>query len=144
MLKALLNKIKSERPNLMPLTVWGAYQRLDKIKSSNPVSELTALVSLLRTVCGLDVEPTAFEDVVRKNFQTWIMSYHSGGSEKFDEEQMQWLRMIRDHIATSFHVEKDDFDLAPFNAQGGLGKMHQLFGDEMTSLVDELNGALVA
>lgn len=144
MLKALLNKIKSERPNLMPLTVWGAYQRLDKIKSSNPVSELTALVSLLRTVCALDAEPTAFEDVVRKNFQTWIMSYHSGGSEKFDEEQMQWLRMIRDHIATSFHVEKDDFDLAPFNARGGLGKMHQLFGGEMTSLVEELNEALVA
>lgn len=144
MLKALLNKIKLERPNLMPLAVWGAYQRLDKIKSNNPVSELTALVSLLRTVCGLDKEPTAFEHTVRKNFQDWIMSYHSGGSVKFTKEQMEWLHMIRDHITTSFRVEKDDFDLSPFDAKGGLGKMHQLFGGEMTSLIDELNEVLVA
>ena len=144
MIKGLLSKIKLDRPNLMPLTVWGAYQRLDKVKSNDPISELTALVSLIRTVCGLDSEPTAFEDTARKNFQNWIMSYHSGGAVKFDEEQMEWLRMIRDHIASSFHIEKDDFDLSPFDSKGGLGRMNQLFGNEITDLVEELNEALVA
>jgi len=144
MIKALLGKIKLDRPNLMPLAVWDAYRKLDKVKSKDPVSELTALVSLLRTVCELDADPTAFEDIVRRNFQTWIMASHSGGSVKFTKEQMEWLQMIRDHIASSFHIEKDDFDLSPFNAKGGLGKMHQLFGNEMTSLVEELNEALVA
>ncbi|MDB2514622.1 DEAD/DEAH box helicase family protein [Alphaproteobacteria bacterium] len=144
MIKALLGKIKLDRPNLMPLAVWDAYRKLDKVKSKDPVSELTALVSLIRTVCKLDAEPTAFEDTVRRNFQTWIMSYHSGGSGKYTKEQMEWLRMIRDHIASSFHIEKDDFDLSPFDAKGGLGKMHQLFGNEMSSLVEELNEALVA
>ena len=52
--------------------------------------------------------------------------------------------MIRDHITASFHIEKDDFNSAPFDAKGGLGKMHQLFGNEMLSLVEELNEALVA
>lgn len=144
MIKALLGKIKLDRPNLMPLAVWNAYRKLDKVKSKDPVSELTALVSLLRTVCELDAEPIAFEDTVRRNFQTWIMSYHSGGSVKFTKEQMEWLHMIRDHVASSFHIEKDDFDLSPFDAKGGLGKMHQLFGKDMTSLVEELNEALVA
>ena len=51
--------------------------------------------------------------------------------------------MIRDHVASSFHIEKDDFDLAPFDAKGGLGKMHQLFGNEMSGLVEDLNEALV-
>ena len=52
--------------------------------------------------------------------------------------------MIRDHIASSFHIEKDDFDLSPFDAKGGLGEMHQLFGNDMKNLVEELNEVLVA
>ena len=41
---------------------------------------------------------------------------------------------------TSFQLERDDLD----DAQGGLGKMHQLFGDQMDALIDELNRELVA
>ena len=40
------------------------------------------------------------------------------GPLKFNEEQMNWLRMIKDHIASSFH-EIDDLDYTPFDAQGG-------------------------
>jgi type I restriction enzyme, R subunit len=52
--------------------------------------------------------------------------------------------MIRDHLMTSLRFERDDLDFAPFDAQGGLGKMHQLFGDSMDALIDELNENLVA
>ena len=45
---------------------------------------------------------------------------------------------------TSFHLERDDLDYAPFDSQGGLGKMHELFGDQMDALMDELNRELVA
>lgn len=34
--------------------------------------------------------------------------------------------------------------MSPFDAQGGLGKMWQLFGEGMDPLLDELNEALVA
>jgi type I restriction enzyme R subunit len=44
----------------------------------------------------------------------------------------------------SHYLECDDLDYAPFDAQGGLGKMHQLFGDQMDSIIDELNRELVA
>ncbi len=33
---------------------------------------------------------------------------------------------------------------APFDAQGGLGKMHQLFGDGMEGMITEMNQALTA
>ena len=33
---------------------------------------------------------------------------------------------------------------APFDAEGGLGKMYQLFGDRMDTIMNELNEALVA
>jgi hypothetical protein len=34
--------------------------------------------------------------------------------------------------------------VSPFNQIGGLGKAHQLFGDQLPKLLEELNGVLVA
>ena len=81
---------------------------------------------------------------VRRNFQQWIVTRHSGSGEKFNEGQMDWLRMIRDHIITSFHLDRDDLDMAPFDGKGGLGQMYKLFGDRMDDVIDELNEALAA
>jgi type I restriction enzyme R subunit len=144
MLSEVMEKLKADQPKLAPLRVWQAYRQLDIYQGSQPISELTALVGLIRRVCGMDETVANFEDTVRRNFQNWIMKHHSGGGEKFNEEQMSWLRMIRDHVATSFHIERDDLELAPFDGQGGLGKMYQLFGAQMDALLDELNEALVA
>jgi len=52
--------------------------------------------------------------------------------------------MIRDHIAANLGIETDDFDYAPFSQQGGLGKVHQLFGEELNVIIEELNEALAA
>ena len=57
---------------------------------------------------------------------------------------MQWLRMIKDHVASSFHIEREDFERVPFAPVGGLGKMYQLFGEQMEPIIDELNEALAA
>ena len=102
------------------------------------------LVALIRRVCGLDAKLSTFDDTVHRNFQNWVMKHHTGDSEKFNEEQMDWLRMIRDHVGNSIHVERDDLEMSPFDGQGGLGKMHQLFGARMDTLLGELNEVLVA
>ena len=143
-IKALLEQLRQERPKLAPLRVWQAYAHLDNYKGENPLSELTALVALIRRVCGIDPGIRTFGSTVRKNFQDWIMKYHAGGSDKFNEQQMAWLHLIRDHVASSFHVERDDLDMAPFDAQGGLGRMYQLFGERMDWVMGELNRELVA
>ena len=57
---------------------------------------------------------------------------------------MSLLTMIRDHISTSFHLERDDLDIAPFDRAGGLGKMYQLFRDRMDPPIEELNEVLAA
>lgn len=41
---------------------------------------------------------------------------------------MSWLRMIRNHVAVSIHMERDDLEMALFDGQGRLGKMVALFG----------------
>jgi type I restriction enzyme R subunit len=52
--------------------------------------------------------------------------------------------MIRDHIAANLGIEPDDFEYAPFSQEGGLGKVHQLFGKDLTPIMNDLNISLVA
>ncbi len=144
MIKEVLRKLSEDRPRLAPLTVWRAYAHLDDYKGDNPAGDLTALVALIRRVTGLDDTLTRHSDRVRRNFQNWILKRHSGAGEKFSEQQMEWLRMIRDHLATSFTIERDDLDMAPFNGKGGLGQMYSLFGDKMDGVMTEINEALSA
>ena len=104
----------------------------------------TALVALVRRVCGIDEKLAPYSDTVRRNFQTWILKRHSGAGEKFTGEQLDWLHMIRDHIVTSIHIDRNDLDMAPFDANGGLGKMYKLFGNEIENMLSEMNEALTA
>jgi type I restriction enzyme, R subunit len=144
MVKDLLKRLTEDRPNLAPLMVWRAYAHLDDYKGDTPTSDLAALVALVRRVCGLDQTLIRHSDRVRRNFQNWILKRHSGAGEKFSDAQMDWLRMIRDHLATSFVIERDDLELSPFDGKGGLGQMYALFGDGMEDIMTEMNEALSA
>lgn len=142
MIKALLTSLKADRPRLAPLTVWRAYAHLDDYKGKDPRSELTALVALVRRVTGVDERLMRHSDRVRANFQRWIMAEHAGAADKFTDEQMEWLRMIRDHLEASFRIERDDLEHAPFDGRGGLGRMHTLFGERTDAVMAELNEAV--
>lgn len=74
---------------------------------------------------------------------------------------MPWLSSL-DHVAANLSIEKDDSELGPFSREGGLGKaclclperiarsqaegrqVHQVFGGELNTIIEELNGALAA
>lgn len=114
------------------------------MNGQSPKNELIALVSLIRKVTGIDEVLTPYDKTVDKNFKDWIFKKHAGAGTKFNDEQMEWLRMIKDHVASSIHFEKEDLYYAPFDAKGGIGKMYELFGDEMDQIIDELNETLVA
>ena len=144
MVREILDKLRKDKPALAPVKIWQAYAELDGQKGTSPQSELTAIVALIRRAIGIDKALTPYDQVVRKNFQNWVLRRHRGAGQKFTEEQMNWLRMIRDHIASSFHIEKDDLDYAPFDSAGGLGNFWRLFGEGTDRLIQELNEELAA
>lgn len=142
-IKAVVAALKAEAPRLAPLRVWDAYARLDALPAdARPLTELTALVALVRRACGLDQKLSPWSDTVRRNYRDWILRENAG--QPFTETQTAWLQMIRDHIMMSFRLDREDLEYAPFDAQGGLGKMYQLFGDRMDPLIAELNKELTA
>jgi type I restriction enzyme R subunit len=142
MIKDLVEKILLDKPTLAPLSVWRAYEQLESV-SGQPKNEMVALVSLIRKVAGIDTALTPYDKTVDRNFQQWLFKKQAG-TLKFSKEQMDWLYMLKEQIATSVHIEADDLDYTPFDAKGGRGKMWQLFGDEMETIINELNEALAA
>jgi len=143
MIKELCDVLKQTKPNLAPLHVWNAYEQIESVNGSRPLEELTALVALVRHAINIDNVLTNYDVTVNKNFQEWVFKKQAGAL-KFTKEQMDWLRMIKEHAASSVHIEKDDFDNTPFAEHGGLAKAYMLFGDELDSIINELNEALAA
>ena len=144
MIKELKEKLQLEKPTLAPAYVWEAYAALEDVKSKQPEDELTALISLIRKVCGIDAELKAYDSTIEANYNKWIFKQHTGQHNRFSKEQVEWLRMIKDHVISSYHIEIDDLDYTPFDAKGGRGKMYQLFGNQMNDIINELNEVLAA
>ena len=85
MIKEVLETLKREKPLLAPHYVWDAYARLEEVKDRSPKNELTALVSLIRRVTGIDDRLTPYNKIVDRNFKNWVFKKHSGAGEKFTE-----------------------------------------------------------
>jgi type I restriction enzyme R subunit len=56
---------------------------------------------------------------------------------------MDWLRMMKDHIATSLEITTEAFELDPFFDHGGEIKARMLFGKNLDKIMNELNEVLV-
>jgi len=144
-IKELADQIQAP-PNLWTESqLWQAYAALEKakVKGAGGRRILTDLVSLVRFAIHQDNELVPFPERVQANFNAWLASQEQSGKQ-FDEEQRHWLEMIRDHIAANLGIEPDDFEYAPFTQEGGLGKVYQIFGDELKSILEELNETLAA
>ena len=117
MIKDVFDKLVLEQPLLAPDYVWNAYAALEDVKSEKPKDELTALVSLIRRACGIDSELKAFDKTIDENFKKWIFKQNAGQHNRFTNEQMDWLRMIKDHVVSSYHIELDDLDIPLLTAK---------------------------
>jgi len=136
------------KPPLMLTTerLWSAYARVQatQVKGADRKRQLTDLVSLVRFAMGLDGELKPFADEVDKRFQAWIWRHNAQRGTAFTPEQTEWLRLMKEHIASSCSISRDDFDYAELADKGGLQKAWGLFGKELDGLMDEMNGELVA
>lgn len=121
-----------------------AREQIDALlKGRSAVNRFADLVPLVRF--ALEQQPVLepFAESVTTRFDRWLAQKATAGTS-FTDDQRAWLGLIRDHIATSLSIEPEDFEFAPFNQQGGLGRAAQLFGDDLPNLLHELNEVLAA
>jgi type I restriction enzyme R subunit len=136
------------RPPLMLTTerLWAAYARVQesRVRGRGVQRQLVDVVALVRFALGLDEELRPFADSVDKRFQEWVFRHNARRATAFTPEQMEWLRLVKDHIASSCRVERDDFDYAQLAGKGGLQKAWNVFGGQLDELLVEMNEELVA
>lgn len=141
-LKALYEKLKAKGVTVERLWDCYAIKKPEKVKKGT-LAKLTDLISIIRFEMGYADNLTPFADKVNYNFMQWTLR-RNAGAVHFTEEQMEWLRMIKDHIASSLSIEPEDLDLSPFDHKGGLGRFYDVFGDAYESILQEMNVELVA
>lgn len=143
-LKELAKSIQQPPRQWTPDALWRAYETLEKSKVRGSGGKVvTDLVSLVRFALEQETVLRPFGESVEDRFAAWVSSQQTAG-RVFTEEEMKWLSMIRDHVATSLTIEPDDFEVAPFAQAGGLGRAYQVFGERLNPLLAELNEVLVA
>ena len=141
-LKALYEKLKAKGVTIERLWDCYAIQKPGKVKGGT-LGQLADLVSIIRFEMGYADHLAPFADRVNYNFMQWTLR-RNAGAVHFTDEQMEWLRLIKDHIAVSLSVEPEDLELSPFDRRGGLGRFYEVFGAHYEDILREMNVELVA
>lgn len=141
-LKKLYEKLQSRHITVKRL--WNCYEIKwpEKVKKGT-MAQLSDLISMIRFELGYQDKLTPFADQVNYNFMQWTLKKNAG-ADHFTDEQMEWLRIIKDHIIVSLSVEPEDLDLSPFDRKGGLGRFFEVFGKQYETILYEMNRELVA
>jgi type I restriction enzyme R subunit len=145
MLKELEKRLRENHAAWTEDRLWEAFAVTapGRVKGRSQAGRFADLVALVRFALEQQPVLAPFAESVTERFHEWLMDKAKSGTV-FTPEQMAWLNLIQGHIATSLSIEPEDFDYAPFSQQGGLGKAHQLFGEQLPRLLEELNEVLAA
>ena len=141
-LKALYEKLKSKGITVERLWDCYAIKKPERVKRGT-MAQLSDLISIIRFEMGYTENLAPFADRVNYNFMQWTLR-RNAGAVHFTDEQMEWLRLVKDHIAVSLSIETSDLDLNPFDRKGGLGRFYEVFGDQYEAILMEMNVELVA
>ena len=144
-IQALASAISAPPRSWTPEKLWRAYETLEKskVRGASAGRLLTDVVSLVRFALHQQGELLPHADRVRERYENWI-AQQTGIGRKFSDEQVEWLGMMRDHIATSLEIDLESLDLTPFTNHGGLARASKVFGNDLNAIVQELNEALAA
>lgn len=141
--KDLAEALKTPPLSTSPDRLWLAFQAVEPEAVKGKCGKLVDLIALVRHAIDPKEPIIPFGTTVEERYQAWLGQKQADGTT-FTPEQRQWLDAIKDHIAASLTIEAEDFEYAPFTQLGGIGKAHDLFGDGLNAILDELNMRLAA
>jgi type I restriction enzyme, R subunit len=143
-IKELARAIERPPQQWTPDLLWRAYEMLDKSKvHGSGRRTLTDIVSLVRYALDQDSELVPFRDQVEERFEAWLAGQEQQGVV-FTADQLRWLAWMKESIASDMGIGPDSFEFTPYAEHGGIGRAAQVFGEQLSALMDELTEALAA
>ena len=167
-LKTLAEAVARPPYHIAPAEVWTAYEHLEKRPlTRNPVKILTNLISLVRHTVDPQKTPLApFPELVNTRFDRWLAQQQrrsggtplasdqkSGGTPlpRFTENQIHWLKVIRDYIALNGAFATHDqaayldaWQSVDSDEGVPLAVARKAFGGDPKEIIEELNSILIA
>ena len=124
--------------------LWRLYEALepDKVVGRGG-NALVDLVAIVRHAIRPEEPLVPMAEQVDTRYREWLAEKEHLG-QTFTPGQRKWLDAIKDHIASSLRIEREDFEAVPFNQWGGLGGVYQAFGKDLDAVLAELNERLAA
>jgi type I restriction enzyme R subunit len=117
--------------------LWQAYAQLekDRVHGSGEPRVLADLVSLVRHA-ALSEELVPYPDRVAQRYREWLVG------KDFTPQQRWWLDEIARQIGINVSLSVSDLNYYGFQERGGQVVAIRLFGNQLPSLVEDLNNSL--
>ncbi len=137
-LKELKQALQQHSSSLSRESLWMAYQRRSPERVHGSTILLTDFISLVRFAMEYTSILEPFSLIVNRHFEEWLEGKY------FTPEQVNWLQLIQECIATSLGFQINDFEFTPFAQRGGVARAMQLFGDDLDDMLTDLTEKLVS
>lgn len=145
-IKELATRLTDPPHHLSTADVWQAYKRLQAtlVRGAPSDKVLTDIISLVQFATGQTDTLEPYAARVEQKFNLWVGRQIKAGRD-FNEEQMNWLRAIKDYLAANVEIAPADLmQDQPFSAWGGVVAARKIFGNELNGVLDELTEVLAA
>ena len=145
-IQQLATRLSDPPQRLTTADLWQAYKRLQASLVRGVPSDkmLTDIISLVRFATGSADLLEPFSARVEQRFNLWIGRQIKAG-RTFSDEQMSWLRAIKDYLAANVEIARADLMRDhPFADWGGVVAARRVFGSQLDGVLAELTEVLVA
>ncbi|MGP3981424.1 type I restriction endonuclease subunit R [Streptomyces sp. KR80] len=142
-LQELALEIRRPQYAWTPHSLWTFYEDLGTaVHYPGQEVGVPDLISLIRYELGADDELKPYRETVEERFEAWLLKQRQAGAD-FTDEQLWWLRAIRDVVASDVGISTAEFNAEPFKGKGGgRGFAHAFPRRDVRSLLSELNREL--
>ncbi len=145
-IKELAQRLSDPPHFLTTPDVWQAYKRLNAsvVRGAPSDKMLTDIIALVRFATGQTDILEPYMVRVEQRFNLWIGRQKKAGIE-FTEDQMVWLKVIKDHLGANVEIEPRDLIQYPaFTDRGGLLEARRIFPMGVEIILNDLRGVLAA
>lgn len=124
--------------------LWEAYKIVSplQVTEESELKDTDTIPLITFTLSQIDrLEPYRY--TITTKYDEWIASQISRGID-YTPEQLEWLELMRDQIASSLSIQKEDFEYDRFAQKGWLGWVYSVFWNRLETVMEELNNVLVS
>ncbi len=143
-IKTMSRELRKPPYEISPDEIWNAYHRVDsaRVKPLGDKKNPSNIISLTKFALGNSEILEPFVDSVDRKFKKWIDEHNAEG-RSYTEEEMEWLRMMKDYLASFLEIDMLSFNQPPFVSKGGAAKAYNLFGPDLNRIMYEFNEQLI-